>query len=203
MPSSYVQHDACDSNIPSAPYLHPEATTTSSSSSWAEVEQRASSPRSSSSAEDSMTTVMLRNLPNNYTREMLLELVNTEGFLGQYDFLYLPIDFNSQAGLGYAFVNLLSPRVARRFWNHFDGFAHWGMPSDKVCSLNWSSPHQGLASHIERYRNSPVMHEAVSDECKPMIFADGVRIPFPPPTKPVKAPRLRVRESGAKKPVHR
>jgi RNA recognition motif-containing protein len=150
------------------------------------------------SADDSQTTVMLRNLPNNYTREMLLELINSEGFDCEYDFVYLPIDFNSQAGLGYAFVNLVSSNSAQRFWKHFDGFCRWAIPSDKVCSLNWSSPHQGLVAHIQRYRDSPVMHEAVSDECKPMLFENGVRIRFPPPTKQLKAPRLRVRDSAKK-----
>ena len=28
----------------------------------------------------------------------------------------------------------------------------------KVCRVTWSGPHQGLAAHVERYRNSPVMH---------------------------------------------
>ncbi|CAK9040679.1 unnamed protein product [Durusdinium trenchii] len=32
------------------------------------------------------TTVMLRNLPNNYTRDMLLELIDSLGFRGQYGF---------------------------------------------------------------------------------------------------------------------
>lgn len=144
---------------------------------------------------ESNTTVMIRNLPTDYTREMLLELLDSEGFAGKYDFVYLPIDFNSQGGLGYAFVNLICPVEAQRFWQQFDGFSRWALPSDKVCSLNWSSPHQGLAPHIERYRNSPVMHQDVPDNFKPMIFVDGVRIQFPPPTRPLKAPRLRVRES--------
>merc|ERR1719163_748335 len=34
-------------------------------------------------------TVMLRNLPNNYTRAMLLKLIDSEGFGGKYDFVYL------------------------------------------------------------------------------------------------------------------
>jgi hypothetical protein len=144
---------------------------------------------------ESNTTVMIRNLPTDYTREMLLELLDSEGFAGNYDFVYLPIDFNSQGGLGYAFVNLICPVEAQRFWQQFDGFSRWALPSDKVCSLNWSSPHQGLAPHIERYRNSPVMHQDVPDNFKPMIFVDGMRIQFPPPTRPLKAPRLRVRES--------
>ena len=30
-------------------------------------------------------------------------------------------------------------------------------------------------AHVERYKNSPVMHKSVPDEYKPVIFADGVR----------------------------
>lgn len=139
------------------------------------------------------TTVMLRNMPNDYTRSMLIELIDGEGFAGSYDFVYLPVDFNTMSGLGYAFVNLTTPVEAGRFWQHFEAFARWAIPSEKVCTLNWSSPHQGLESHIERYRNSPVMHEAVPDNCKPMLIINGVRIAFPPATKKVKAPRIRCR----------
>jgi len=141
------------------------------------------------------TTVMLRNLPLRYTREMLMHLIDSEGFAGLYDFAYLPIDFNSRVGLGYAFVNLQNPAEASRFWTHFDGFSRWAQPedSDVPCLVTWSEPHQGLTSHIERYRNSPVMHQSVPDECKPMIFACGVRAPFPAPTKHIKAPRMRCR----------
>jgi len=143
-------------------------------------------------ADEYSTTVMLRNLPSNYTRTMLLELIDAEGFTGKYDFVYLPMDFNTNASLGYGFVNLTSPLEATKFWKNFEGFSRWALPSDKVCCLDWSRPHQGLEAHIERYFNSPVMHVRVPDFCKPMIFSDGVRVPFPPPTRQVKAPRLRV-----------
>lgn len=49
---------------------------------------------------DARTTVMLRNVPSNYTRAMLLGMLDDEGFSGCYDFLYLPVDFNSGACLG-------------------------------------------------------------------------------------------------------
>lgn len=39
------------------------------------------------------TTVMLRNLPSEYTSSMLLDLLNSEGFNVLYTFVYLPIDF--------------------------------------------------------------------------------------------------------------
>ena len=30
----------------------------------------------------------------------------------------------------------------------------------QVCQVTWSGPHQGLDGHVERYRNSPVMHKS-------------------------------------------
>ncbi|CAE8599237.1 unnamed protein product, partial [Polarella glacialis] len=119
------------------------------------------------------TTVMLRNLPNNYTRSMLLTMLDKEGYFGRYDFLYLPFDFNRNANLGYAFVNLVDAETASLFWQAFDGFERWTLPTVKVCQVRWSGPIQGLQAHVERYRNSPVMHKHVPDEYKPVMFADG------------------------------
>jgi len=57
-----------------------------------------------------------------------------------------------------------------------------------VCEVSWSGPHQGFKAHVERYRNSPVMHRSVPDAYKPIIFQDGVRQDFPRPTRKIKAP---------------
>jgi len=140
-----------------------------------------------------MTTVMMRNLPNNYSRAMLLELMDDEGFNGAYDFIYLPIDFSSTASFGYAFINFVSPPEAERFREHFQNFSKWSVTSEKVCDVTWSNVHQGLAAHIDRYRSSPVMHDDMPDECKPAAFANGKRAPFPPPLKKIRAPRIRHR----------
>jgi len=137
------------------------------------------------------TTVMLRNMPNNYSRTMLLELLDAEGFAGQYDFLYLPMDFQSRASLGYAFINFTSSDSAESFWRVFEGYSNWAIPSRKMSGVSWSGPHQGLEAHIERYRNSPVMAESTPDEYKPILFDCGVRIPFPAPTRRIRAPRVR------------
>ncbi|CAJ1396580.1 unnamed protein product [Effrenium voratum] len=137
------------------------------------------------------TTVMLRNLPNNYTRAMLLAMLDNEGFEGKYNFLYLPIDFQSRACLGYAFVNLVDPSFVPNFWEKFSGYSKWVLPSKKVCGVSWSGPHQGLEAHVERYRNSPVMHESVPDEYKPVILQHGLRVAFPEPSKAPRPPRIR------------
>merc|ERR1740116_211179 len=142
-------------------------------------------------SENARTTVMLRNLPNHYTRAMLTDLLETEGFGDIYDFLYLPIDFRTQAALGYAFVNLLDSDIVQRFWSYFDGFTNWALPSKKSSFVSWCEPHQGLQAHIERYRNSPVMHKSVPDKYKPVLMKHGQRIKFPKPTKIIRAPRTR------------
>lgn len=134
------------------------------------------------------TTVCLRNVPNNYTRQMLLELLEEQGLLGHFDFLYLPCDFHRHANLGYAFVNLVDEASVKLFWGAFEGFTAWALPTAKVGRVSFSGPHQGLLAHIERYRNSPVMHKSVPEEYKPMIFADGQPQPFPAATRKIKRP---------------
>jgi len=138
---------------------------------------------------EARTTVMLRNMPNNYSRKMLVELMDSEGFAGQYDFVYLPIDFETKACLGYAFINMVDSASAMRFWQVFDGFCRWSIPSRKVSGVSWSGPHQGLEAHVERYRNSSIMSDSTPDDYKPALFRNGVRIPFPVPTRKLRTSR--------------
>jgi len=158
---------------------------------FAPVEQQLTTvePKPKHKAKTARTTLMMRNLPNNYTRDMLLEMLDSQGFSGLYDFVYLPCDFGRNANLGYAFVNLVTADHVDAFWNAFDGFSRWALPTSKVCEVRWSGPHQGLKAHIDRYKNSPVMHESVPDEYKPVLFSDGVRKPFPAPNRKIKPPK--------------
>jgi hypothetical protein len=141
---------------------------------------------------DTRTTVMLRNIPNRYDRNALLALLDEQGFATLYDFVYLPMDFRNGVSLGYAFVNFVTYPQALEAVNRFQNFRAWSFDSSKVCEVSWAHPHQGLDSHIERYRNSPVMHPSMPDEYKPAIFDGGKRISFPRPTKAIRAPRLRL-----------
>jgi RNA recognition motif-containing protein len=135
---------------------------------------------------DKRTTLMLRNVPNDYNREMFLHLMDTEGLAGTYDFAYFPVDFKTGSGLGYAFVNFISHQEALRAWQCLHGYNDWFVPSAKTCDVCWSNPVQGLKANIDRYRDSPVMHHHVPDLYKPVVLTNGVRAPFPPPKKPIK-----------------
>lgn len=142
------------------------------------------------------STVMLRNLPVGFSRDMLTDLLDRHGFARCYDFVYMPINFRTRVTFGYAFVNFASEQYAKKCKEVFEGFVDWGLRSDRVCEVTWSDMHQGLPMHVERYRNSPVMHESVPDEYKPALYVDGIRVRFPAPTKRIRAPRIRHAAGG-------
>lgn len=133
-------------------------------------------------------TVMLRNVPPQFGRSDLLALLNGLGFSGRYNFVYLPVDFTRNLGLGYALVGLVDHTSASALMQNMHGLSFDG---SFQCEASWSEPHRGLEGHMERYRNSPVMHHSMPDDYKPAIFLDGERIAFPPPTKAIRAPRIR------------
>lgn len=137
------------------------------------------------------TTLVFRRLPKSCLRDKIAALLDAEGFSGAYDLIYCPMDFATRAGLGYAFVNAVTEEDARRIREHFGGFNAWSTSSVKECEVSWSRDLRGLDAHLERYRNSPVMHEEVPDIFKPALFREGQRVAFPEPTKPLKMPRLR------------
>jgi hypothetical protein len=148
-------------------------------------------PNQQENSPDERTTLLLKNIPPSCTTAMLVEVLNSQGFDGCYNFVYAPTDFRSLTSFGYGFVNLVSYSEAVRMMealNGYDGWASTGINSMEVC---WSMPHQGLDLQIRRFQNSPVMHPSVPDEIKPMIFTDGVRSPFPEPTKQLREPRAR------------
>jgi hypothetical protein len=138
------------------------------------------------------TTVMLRNLPCRYTRDDLVSDLNLKGFAGLYDFVYMPMDFKRKLCMGYGFVNLTAGEQVQHFIEKFDG--HRSHPSStKVCEVSLSRT-QGLATNIERFRNSSVMGDEVPEYFKPAIFLGERQVPFPEPSKevsPVRPKRAR------------
>lgn len=134
-------------------------------------------------APETRTTLMMRNVPYMWTREKLLTLLDSKGFATSYDFVYLPIDFETAHSRGYAFVSLADPSHVANFIEKFEGFCDWQCEAcKKECHVCWSDT-QTLQSNILRYQNSAIMDPSVPDDYKPIILKDGVRIPFPKPTR--------------------
>ncbi|KAG5544564.1 hypothetical protein RHGRI_017105 [Rhododendron griersonianum] len=135
------------------------------------------------------TTVMIRNIPNQFRRQMLMEFLDDlcmdqnqkSNQLGsnpprfEYDFLYLPMDFRRNNNYGYAFVNFTSAMAANMVgeilrdykWGAFKDVNGGTVHSWKVCEITWARS-QGKAEMVERFRNSHFMCR--DSEYLPVVF---------------------------------
>lgn len=140
-------------------------------------------------AQDGLTTFMLRNIPVKYNRDTMLGDMDQRGFRGAYDFFYLPIDFQTGNTVGYAFVNFATAYEAARFRSTYNGL-QLSQDSTKICEVSVAKA-QGKAKNVEQYRNSSVM--AMEERFKPLVFENGVRVPFPLPTRSLKPVKPRAK----------
>lgn len=137
------------------------------------------------------TTILMKNIPQGFSRETLEKVLDREGFACRYDFIYLPINFGSHNNFGYAFINLVSSADADNFMQVFDGFTRWTVDCPKKAQVIWSE-RQGLEGLIQRYRNSPLLKGDIPEAAKPLLLQDGVPVAFPHPTEEVKPLRVRL-----------
>lgn len=127
------------------------------------------------------TTVMMRNLPNKYNQQMLLEELNTSGFLGTYDFIYLPIDPETNANRGYAFLNFTDTNFAWMLKLTYEGRKMGRFNSDKVVSVAPAAL-QGFEANYAHYssarvnRGDPATRPLfLRESCIPLSKGDGGR----------------------------
>lgn len=156
----------------------------SSTDRWADMDDSIPSTKD-------LTTVMIKNLPQFFTRTRLRNFLDSQGFAAMYDFVYVPTAFRSGQCFGYAFVNLIATDIAEEVIRKLQGCQTAESEDAKALEVCYSHPNQGLTANINRYRNSPVMHEDVPDEHRPMLLKDGEPLKFPCPTKKIHAPRVR------------
>lgn len=103
---------------------------------------------------DARTTVMIKNIPNKYTQNMLLKKINKK-FKDQYDFFYLPIDFKNKCNVGYAFINFVNSVYILQFFESFNGKKWEKFKSEKICQLTYAriQGRQALMIHFKSYNN--------------------------------------------------
>ncbi|EOD31318.1 hypothetical protein EMIHUDRAFT_69499 [Emiliania huxleyi CCMP1516] len=120
--------------------------------------------------EDTRTTLMVRHIPNKYTQRMLLSVIE-QNHSGQFDLLYLPIDFKNRCNVGYAFVNMISFHHVPAFYREFHRRKWERFNSDKVCEINYGRI-QGKRALIAHFSNSSLANE--DESMQPVVFAsDG------------------------------
>jgi len=117
-------------------------------------------------------TLMLKNIPNKYTREQLVQEFWKQ--VGQtFDFVYLPIDFTTLCNIGYCFINFRTMEAARDFTNKFHQ-VHTrdclpGFNSNKVCVVSAAAV-QGSKATMAKLSPSILPLLTERPEWQPVLF---------------------------------
>mmetsp|Transcript_118321 Transcript_118321/g.314895 ORF Transcript_118321/g.314895 Transcript_118321/m.314895 type:complete len:354 (-) Transcript_118321:322-1383(-) len=123
-----------------------------------------------------VTTMMLRNIPNKYTQTSLLKEINEVGFGGTYDFFYLPMDVHNRSNVGYAFINFEMPQDAERFRRAFSDHRFQRFHSRKIGSVCVAHV-QGLDANLRHFENRAVT-QARNDQYRPIVLQGQQRLDF-------------------------
>lgn len=106
-------------------------------------------------ADSTITAVVLMNIPTNYTRDMVISLLDKQGLASLYDFLYLPIDASSNENLGYFVINFISPETCSKFVGMYHGTLAQscfpGMRTGQLCEVRTAAV-QGKQANYDRVR---------------------------------------------------
>jgi len=129
------------------------------------------------------TSFLLRNTPNRFTRQIMLDDIYSMGFAGRFDFFYLPIDFKCGRNYGYCFINL-EPDAVADFCNIYNARilidSKRGQRVSKACEVHPAAL-QGQLAYRNKFAGSRVM--AVeghgSEEFRPIFFKNGQQIEIP------------------------
>jgi len=118
-----------------------------------------------------MTTVMLRNIPNKYTQGSLLQEIDCTGFIGTYNFFYLPMDIHNRTNVGYAFINFASPGDMQAFFEAFTDYKFKRHQSQKIARV--SPAHiQGFLENVCHFSSCAVTRSRNS-QYRPIVAYHG------------------------------
>ncbi|KAD6795705.1 hypothetical protein E3N88_06601 [Mikania micrantha] len=131
--------------------------------------------------ESETTSVMIKNIPNKYTRELLIHVLDNHcklenqklksideaEFISAYDYLYLPIDFKYGTNAGFAFVNFTNSIAALRFRDAFHG-KRWVLSDSRKVAQIFRAKIQGKEALINNSKKMDLRYG--SDEMLPVVF---------------------------------
>ncbi len=120
-------------------------------------------------SQKNMTTLMIRNIPNKFTKNQLLAKID-RNFAKAYDFFYLPIDFNNKCNRGYAFINFISLDYIKPFFLEFNCRMWILFNSEKICKINYARI-QGKMECENHFKNSSLMKK-LDQKVKPTFVGD-------------------------------
>lgn len=138
---------------------------------FGDFEEEAASATGPPCTEGRSTTLMVRNIPETCTTEMLLEAWPADG---TWDFLYLPMSQGGKFSLGYVFINFVSEEHATAFverWQaeHLPQLATGRRMKVLLADL------QGFQANVDMLKRKPA-GKMRSRGCAPVIIRNGRRL---------------------------
>jgi RNA recognition motif-containing protein len=107
--------------------------------------------------DDAPTTMMIRNIPNQYAQKDFIQELDSLGFEGTYNFLYIPVDKKTAASCGYGFINFIDHHWAAKCASVFQDYL-LTPKKGKGKYAEVSAAHlQGLEANIAHYRNTKIL----------------------------------------------
>ncbi|KAJ4839417.1 hypothetical protein Tsubulata_035903 [Turnera subulata] len=150
-------------------------------SSYERIKPKEHQPVVSLEPNGQVTSVMIKNIPNRYTRQMVIEFLDNycmeenqkaklqqEPTVSAFDFLYLPVDFENGVNKGYAFVNFTNATAAWKFKSATSNQPWVGTKSNKIRQVT-SAKFQGKEALVMHLRSS--LFDCESDEFLPVCFS--------------------------------
>lgn len=122
------------------------------------------------------TTLMIRNIPNRYTQDELIDELERLGLAGSFDFFYAPIDVGTMACVGYAFVNFVHASWLLRCQQVLAGyvFARHQKPTRQRVATVSIAHLQGLEANLRHYEKSAVSRKARAKRSGPVVMTAPV-----------------------------
>lgn len=123
-----------------------------------------------------VTTLMIRNIPNRYTQTELMSELKEAGFDNKFDFFYLPMDHETHANFGYAFINFVDEHDVEPFTKRFNGLKLNRFTSNKIIQIV-PAQLQGFQANLQHYCKKAVCTDDNIDY-RPLFFVDGKCLEF-------------------------
>jgi hypothetical protein len=133
-------------------------------------------PLNNGASSGQITTLMIRNIPNRYTQTELMTELKEAGFENKFDFFYLPMDHETHANFGYAFINFVDEQDVGPFTKKFNGLKLNRFTSNKIIQIV-PAQLQGFQANLQHYCKKAVCTDDNVDY-RPLFFVDGKCLEF-------------------------
>lgn len=101
---------------------------------------------------NSMTTLMIKNIPCRCSQQEILDAIEEVGFGQAYNFFYLPMTQGQTHNIGYVFIGFDEDDVAAQFTAAITGFRFKSRNSSKCCEVV-PARLQGFQTNMDHFRS--------------------------------------------------